>query len=103
MSDEPMSAEDEMATAVEARAGAIQAMRMSGILNMVTGLAFMLVYVMQSKKGQGGAAWIPLGALFLSIGGASLGRAKKLSEAMKARRLEQTIAGAAKQRQDQQD
>lgn len=70
---------------------AMKAMRIQGVLFMLAGLGFMLVSVLQTKKGESGATWIAIGAVFLALGGAAMGRAKKVAEMM------------ARPQQDQQD
>jgi hypothetical protein len=65
-----------------ALAKAMKAMRLQGVLFMMAGLAFMLVSVLQTKQGRSGATWIAIGAVFLALGGAAMGRAKKLAETM---------------------
>lgn len=65
-------------------AKAVKAMRVQGVLFMMAGLAFMLVSVLQTRKGQSGATWIAIGAVFLALGGAAMGRAKKVAESLQA-------------------
>lgn len=67
----------------EAQLRTIRLTRMSGLFNMMTAIAFMVVAVLQSRKGQSGATWIALGAVFIAIGGGALGRAKKLADDLK--------------------